>query len=155
MTTTPDPMHDQAQALPVEVPHVLGRRVAAALIDIAAMVALFVVVALTMGDRTMVNGEFYVGLQGTAALGYFGLVFVYYFAFEAATGRTIGKMLLGIKVVREDGRRAGPGAIAARTLFRLVDGLPVFYLVGFIVVVSLKSRQRVGDLVAKTLVVRG
>jgi uncharacterized RDD family membrane protein YckC len=147
-------MHDQPPPVPVDVPDVLGRRVAAAVIDMGAMFVLFVVVAFTMGDRSVVNGQFYVGLEGTAAVGYLGLVLTYFFAFEALTGRTLGKMLLGLKVVREDGTRAGPGAIAARTLFRLVDGLPIFYLVGFIVVVSLKSRQRVGDLVAKTLVVR-
>jgi uncharacterized RDD family membrane protein YckC len=71
-----------------------------------------------------------------------------------ATGRTIGKKILGLKVVSVDGTRPGVGRIAIRTLFRLVDWLPFFNLVGFILVVSLKSRQRLGDLVAKTVVVR-
>jgi uncharacterized RDD family membrane protein YckC len=119
------------------------------------MLVLFVGVALTMGDRTVGNGQFYIGLHGAAALGYFGLVLLYFFAFEAITGRTLGKMLLGLKVIRLDGNSAGAGAIAVRTLFRLVDGLPFLYLLGFIVVLSTKTRQRIGDLVARTVVIRG
>jgi uncharacterized RDD family membrane protein YckC len=151
---TPDPIPMQGPPVAVDVPDVLGRRVAAALIDIAAMFVLFVGLAATMGDRTVGNGQFYVGLHGTAAFGYLGLVLLYFFSLEMATGRTIGKKILGLKVVSVDGTRPGVGRIAIRTLFRLVDWLPFFNLVGFILVVSLKSRQRLGDLVAKTVVVR-
>jgi uncharacterized RDD family membrane protein YckC len=73
---------------------------------------------------------------------------------EGYLGQTVGKMLLGIKVIREDtGEVPGLGAAAIRTLLRLIDGL-FAYLVGFIAVLSSSKRQRLGDMAAHTLVVR-
>jgi uncharacterized RDD family membrane protein YckC len=67
---------------------------------------------------------------------------------------SLGKMLLGIKVVREDtGEVPGVGAAVIRTLLRLIDGL-FAYLVGFIAVLVSAKRQRLGDMAAHTLVVR-
>jgi uncharacterized RDD family membrane protein YckC len=45
------------------------------------------------------------------------------------------------------------GAATIRTLLRLVDGL-FGYLVGFVVVLASDKNQRLGDMAAKTLVVR-
>src|SRR3954469_22190183 len=52
----------------------------------------------------------------------------YFTILEGYLGQTVGKMLLGIKVVREDnGEVPGIGAAAIRTLLRIIDGL-FFYL---------------------------
>ena len=84
----------------------------------------------------------------------FGIVLVYYILLEGYLGQTVGKMLLGIKVIREDtGEVPGIGAVAIRTVLRLVDGL-FGYLVGFIAVLASAKRQRLGDMAAHTLVVR-
>lgn len=72
---------------------------------------------------------------------------------EGIWGRTVGKLLTGIRVVAATGDPAGFGRILGRTLFRLLDGIGG-YLLGFLVVVSSSRRQRLGDLVAGTLVVR-
>ncbi len=63
-------------------------------------------------------------------------------------------MLLGIEVVREETEVVpGFGAAAIRTLLRLVDGF-FFYLVAFIAVLASAKNQRLGDMAARTLVVR-
>ena len=41
-----------------------------------------------------------------------------------------------------------------RNLLRIIDGLPVFYLLGLIVMVSSKRKQRIGDMAAGTVVVK-
>ena len=83
------------------------------------------------------------------------VVFLLYFTLlEGYLGQTVGKMLLGIKVIREDnGEVPGLGSGALRTILRLVDGL-FGYLVGFIAVMASAKRQRLGDMAAHTLVVR-
>lgn len=133
---------------------VLGRRVVAALVDIAILFVAFVLMAVLLGDSSAGDGEASANLDGGAALLYFAVVFLYYFLQELAGGQTLGKRLLGIKVVREDGSAAGAGPVAGRTALRIVDGIFV-YLVGFIVVLATgKKRARVGDLAAGTRVVR-
>lgn len=146
--------------------HVIGRRVVAALIDIIAMFFLFLALALALGPTVMssysydryggsyVSTGFYVGLEGGAFLLYVGLVLLYFFVFEMSSGQTLGKRMLKLRVAHLDGTPAQPAAIAIRTLLRFVDWLPLFNLVGFVCVLATRRRQRVGDLLAKTVVVR-
>jgi uncharacterized RDD family membrane protein YckC len=76
-----------------------------------------------------------------------------FFAFESAAGQTPGKKSAGLRVVMADGRPAGMGPIAVRTVLRVVDSLPSFYLVGIVtMLISGEQRQRVGDLAAGTVV---
>jgi RDD family len=92
-------------------------------------------------------------LTGAEAALYIALVLVYYFALEAAIGQTVGKLLLGLRVVRTDGTRPSLVAVAVRSLVRVVDWLPFLYLVGFIAMLATgKRRQRLGDLAARTSV---
>lgn len=46
------------------------------------------------------------------------------------------------------------GAATIRTILRIIDTLPVLYLVGIIVILLTERNQRVGDIVADTAVVR-
>ena len=92
-----------------------------------------------------------------AALGgLLGLVitFGYYIYLEGNYGQTIGKMALGIVVVTEAGDHIEYREATIRTVLRIVDVLPFLYLVGFIVVLITDRKQRIGDLVADTVVVR-
>ena len=70
-------------------------------------------------------------------------------------GQTIGKRLLKLRVIREDGRPITFWEAAVRNLLRIFDMMPgVFYSVGLIAVFISGRDQRVGDLVAGTVVVR-
>jgi uncharacterized RDD family membrane protein YckC len=134
---------------------ILGVRISAALINLALLVGLFIVVALAIGEATTEGGTVSLSLSGGAAAVYFGLVLLYYFALEAAIGQTLGKLVLGLQVVRADGSRPSVGTTALRTLLRIVDWLPFLYLVGFITMMATgQRRQRLGDLAAKTIVAR-
>jgi hypothetical protein len=69
-------------------------------------------------------------------------------------GQTVGKRLLGIRVMDRDGLPMHMSQIVVRNLLRPVDMLPAFYLLGGIVAVSTRYGQRIGDLAANTVVVR-
>lgn len=68
-------------------------------------------------------------------------------------GQTPGKRLLGIRVVTEEGQAAGAGAIVLRNVMRLVDFLPGAFVGGLLAMALSPKNQRLGDMVAGTLVV--
>ncbi|HEY8091593.1 MAG TPA: RDD family protein, partial [Polyangiaceae bacterium] len=83
----------------------------------------------------------------------FAAQWIYFVAWEAATGRTPGKAAAGLRVVSTSGRPIGFGAAALRNVLRAADALPTGYAVG-LVAMALSSRfQRLGDLVAGTMVI--
>jgi uncharacterized RDD family membrane protein YckC len=85
------------------------------------------------------------------------LVWSGYFAlFEWVwAGQTPGKRWLRLRVIREDGRPVTFWEASARNLVRLLDMEPFpFYSVGLISVFVSGRDQRLGDLVAGTVVVR-
>jgi uncharacterized RDD family membrane protein YckC len=136
--------------------HVTGRRVVATIVDGLLFGAVYYLMALAFGD-IRVEGEaanWDGNLPIPWAVVYGLLVVAYYVVLEGFRGQTIGKMAAGITVVSETtGRTPGIGAAAVRTLLRLVDGL-LAYTVAFAVTLSSAKRQRLGDMVAQTLVVR-
>lgn len=73
---------------------------------------------------------------------------------ETWRGQTIGKMILGIVVVKENGEPCTFAAALLRNVLRLIDVLPQFYLIGFIFMALAEKRQRIGDRLANTIVVR-
>jgi uncharacterized RDD family membrane protein YckC len=82
------------------------------------------------------------------------LAAIAYFPYmEATQGATFGKKVLGLRVVREDGGPIGWGEAIIRFLLRIVDSF-FFYLVGLICILVTEKQQRVGDLVAKTIVIK-
>lgn len=82
------------------------------------------------------------------------IIFIAYFTYlEGTSGQTIGKMAMRIKVVREDGGRMDIGTAFIRNILRIIDGL-FFYLVGAIIIWISRKKQRLGDIAAKTVVIR-
>jgi uncharacterized RDD family membrane protein YckC len=121
-----------------------------ALIEAGLLVALALLVFLTGGFGTGANGA--AAIYGVAA---FVTFWGYDVAFEVlASGRTPGKRWNGLRVVRDGGQPIGLLASAARNLLRLVDWLPSCYLVGIISILVSAKNQRLGDIVAGTVVVR-
>ncbi len=77
-----------------------------------------------------------------------------YFVYtEGKHGQTIGKRALGLVVVTEDGEPIGYRDALVRNAFRAVDALPAVFLLGAAVILVTERGQRVGDLVAETVVV--
>jgi uncharacterized RDD family membrane protein YckC len=132
---------------------VTWKRVGAALLDIAILIVVFALVSVVAGGASAGYGELSLALKGSSALAFAAIALAYFFVGEAAAGRTPGKQIVGLRVVRTDGTPAGPGPILVRTLLRIVDLLPVLYLVGFVVMLVTGRQQRLGDLAAQTHVV--
>jgi uncharacterized RDD family membrane protein YckC len=79
----------------------------------------------------------------------------YAIALETAwSGQTMGKRILGLRVIQESGVRIGFYQAVLRNLARAFDRLPLFYLVGGVAALFSNSHQRFGDMLAGTLVVR-
>jgi uncharacterized RDD family membrane protein YckC len=69
-------------------------------------------------------------------------------------GRTFGKRLYGLSVVDASGLRLSFAQAAVRNLLRVVDLLPGFYLLGATCCLLDRHGRRLGDLAARTVVVR-
>jgi uncharacterized RDD family membrane protein YckC len=141
---------------------VTGRRVLATIVDAIVIFVIYIVVgflvAIPFGTAREGDGGVSFSLNGLPALILlvliFAAIFLYYMLMEGYLGQTLGKMLFGIKVVREDnGGVPGLGAAAWRTVLRLIDGI-LFYAVAFISVLATQKNRRLGDMAAHTLVVR-
>ena len=138
----------------------IGTRGAAALIDLLIMFVLtgtlwYVVASIPKflpALREIGNGGW---ARAILIIGQFLILWGYFVAFEAIwDGQTPGKRVLGLRVVRNGGGGVDVGASAARNLIRFVDFLPFGYFVGMVSVIANQRNQRLGDLVAGTIVVR-
>ena len=127
----------------------VGRRAVAIIVDMILLGIIGWVLAMFTGMTTSEGFN----LTGAPALLWFLVCLAYYVVMEVQWGGTIGKMALGMKVVKEDGSKLDWGASIIRNLLRIIDGF-FFYLLGAIVVWVSKKRQRLGDMAAHTLVVR-
>jgi len=127
----------------------IGSRIGAAFIDFVVLVLIFYGAASLWGDRPEEGG---LRIQGVIAWLYNGICFLLIPVQEGISGKTIGKRIMGIQVKRKDYQEAGVGLSVVRHLFDLVD---CFCLIGIVVAVSSRYRQRVGDAVAGTIVVQG
>lgn len=127
----------------------VGWRAVAVIVDAVVFLVIGYLVALATGSVTATGFE----LRGGPAFLTFLLWFGYAIAMEATLGATMGKLLLGLRVVTVDGAPVGWQKAIVRNALRLVDGLLV-YLVAAILVWRSPLRQRLGDRVAGTVVVR-
>jgi len=142
----------------------LGSRFGAAILDFLVLLAITVVVAIPFG---LLAGAFWLTF-GTPGLSWFsqvlwgpftfllfGLWIVYFSYFESTTGQTPGKRALGLRVISTaTARPPDLGHALVRNVLRIVDWLPGLYLVGFVVALVTPQKQRLGDLLADTVVVR-
>jgi len=91
----------------------------------------------------------YAGLLPAAAI-----YFLYHPLLEIVMqGRTPGKRMAGIRIVTERAFTPDAGALIIRNVFRLVDSLPAFYVLGLLVAMFTARQVRIGDLAAGTLLV--
>jgi uncharacterized RDD family membrane protein YckC len=126
---------------------VIWHRVLAYVIDSVLMGLIWGVAVLagtTLGDI----GSLLLVLVGVLA------TLVYGFLLEGLYGYTPGKYLLGLVVVKSDGSNCTVGASILRNLLWIVDALPTANLVAMVLILVTDDNQRVGDLVADTVVVR-
>jgi uncharacterized RDD family membrane protein YckC len=69
-------------------------------------------------------------------------------------GQTPGKWLVGIRVIQQGGAPIDFRAAGIRNLLCLADILPMFYILGAVLVLLTSRSQRLGDMAAGTIVIR-
>jgi uncharacterized RDD family membrane protein YckC len=81
---------------------------------------------------------------------------MYFFVFEAWWSRTPGKYLFGLWVCQTDGSRCTLSSAVIRTLLRIIEVNPLLLggLPAGIMLMVTKRKQRLGDLLAGTVVIR-
>jgi len=135
----------------------VGDRAFAWLVDMLCIFLLWILVLLLYS----VSGDLlreWQGLSGfgqvLAVLGVFLSGWGWDVAWEVAwRGQTPGKRALGLRVIRIDGAPVGLGESLVRNALRVVE-LPLGYAPAVLAVALSSRRQRLGDLVAGTLVVQ-
>jgi len=133
----------------------VGSRFASALLDYLIQALILAALAIVLVYGVGVHPGAGTLAEAVWALGYFVVFNGYDVGFEVLnSGRTPGKALNGLRVVRESGAPVTFGTSAVRNVLRVVDILPGTYLVGMISILATRRNQRLGDLAAGTLVVR-
>lgn len=130
----------------------LGARVWAHVIDLLAFAGMLII---TFQVLALYAERLGITQQITAVelvLGSLG-IFVYFILFEGLwNGQTPGKKVVGLRVRMSDGTPITFGAALGRNLIRPADMLPGSYLVGVGAMFLNPRSQRLGDLVADTVV---
>jgi uncharacterized RDD family membrane protein YckC len=131
-----------------------GSRFVAQVIDLVLLVivlAIVIAAAAAFGDLTGQNG---LALLLGLLVG-FVIVVGYFWTLEALwSGKTLGKYVMGLRVVGDLGEPITFTAASIRNLVRIVDFLPFFYGLGLVVLFVNGRGKRLGDLAAGTIVVR-
>ena len=105
---------------------------------------------MSPNDHNWVRGWFIFDPLCLAFLVIIGLYFIF---LEGRLGATLGKWILGLRVIGLDGHRTGLWRSIVRNALRLVDGLPAFSLLGVILILRSEERARFGDRIAGTRVI--
>jgi uncharacterized RDD family membrane protein YckC len=132
----------------------LGSRMGAYAIDFLVQITIIIVAAIAVFVVARTTTSAYV------ALGIYGLItfvtmFGYFVLFETFdSGRSLGKRALGLRVRRLDGSGVTFRASLVRNLMRILYAFPIFYLVDAALILWTQRNQRLGDLLAGTIVVR-
>lgn len=130
----------------------IGQRLVAAVTDLFIILAVILGGAVLMGFLSAFFGGFstavYVFTVSILPFAYFPLFMIF------NNGQSLGKMMMGLRVMMADGTPITPSAAIYRTLLLPADMLPGIPLVGFILSFITERSQRLGDIAAGTMVVK-
>jgi uncharacterized RDD family membrane protein YckC len=130
----------------------LGDRIVGRIIDGAILVGYCILIFLTIGFSNI--GSF-IDNNGWLIVLLILPVFFYDLLSEMLlNGQSVGKKIMGIKVISLSGNQPSFGQYLNRWVFRLVDFSFSFSLVALVMVAVTEKKQRLGDLVAGTVLVK-
>lgn len=146
------------------VPAPIGKRIIGGVIDYVILMLLAIVIAIIFGAdwRYATFLAFVKTTSSTSLLNevmilptvIFAVLYLGYFIlFESIARTSVGKTLMGMTIVKEDGNPIGLREAVIRTLFRGTDGAPFFYIFGLISILLSPTRQRIGDHLGQAVVV--
>jgi uncharacterized RDD family membrane protein YckC len=140
----------------------IGNRFLACAIDHGIQIFVMIIIAIAfilIADFVDFGGSLNAAPKWVYAILILVVAFIwtsYFIVFEWLwNGQTPGKRWLKLRVIREDGRPITFWEAAVRNLLRIFDIMPFpFYSIGLICVFASRRDQRVGDMVAGSVVVR-
>lgn len=138
----------------------LGSRAAAYMIDQLILTAINIIMfillfMLMLGETTFFDsGDVsYVAIAVVIIL-IFLINYGYYIVLEYFWGgKTIGKHVIGLRVIQDNGHSLTLLSSTIRNFLRLIDALPTSNLLGILMIYFHSKHKRLGDLVAGTIVV--
>ncbi len=129
----------------------LGERIVATIIDFAILLGYFIMISLL----TSLSGDYFgEGLAWVYVIVFLPAAFYTLTSETFLNGQTVGKRVMGIKVISLNSNQASFAQYLIRWLFRLVDIWLFGSVVAIIVAAITEKNQRVGDLVAGTTLVK-
>ena len=150
---------DTPEQIALELPLAgIGSRFLAVAVDTVLQALLYLAgfVALIASAPVLASLGSFVRLLGPALTVLFAFcVYWGYFAFFEIiwSGRTPGKRLAEIRVIKDSGRPITAVEAIGRNILRAIDFLPAMYGVGVVVMMLNRNSRRIGDFVAGTVVV--
>jgi uncharacterized RDD family membrane protein YckC len=135
---------------------VTGRRVVQYLIDsfLVALIPSLVSIPFDRSGSTILHL-----IGGLVAFVLFVLIGLWYWVIRPHShdGQTFGMKLLGLRVISKDGGPANMAQLFIRWVCLILDAIPYTWpftgLVGFVTILCSRYRQRIGDHLARTLVI--
>lgn len=128
----------------------LGERIVGYIIDFFILLAYIIIVSVIVNQFRFANGKY----EWIYIFIYLPAIF-YDLACEVLlNGQSIGKKVMKIKVISIDGGQPSLGQYIIRWLFRIVDCLPTSCLCALISIAVSENKQRVGDMVAGTALIK-
>jgi uncharacterized RDD family membrane protein YckC len=134
-------------------PASVGERIVAWLIDLVIFIAYFFVIGISLTSISQIDG-FISDNPWIAFLIFSPFIFYNLLCEVFLNGQSIGKRVMNIKVISLNGERATFGQYLIRWLFRLVDIYLFYGLPAFVSILVSEKKQRIGDLVAGTTLIR-
>lgn len=128
------------------------RRALAAIIDYGLYATFYFWLIMTYGVPNDEGG--YSLSNDISGIWIFIVWFLYFPVIEAIRGQTLGKLILGLRVVTMNGNKISFGQAFKRHVVDIID----FFFFGIVAIILIKNtpgNQRLGDIIAKTIVVGG
>ncbi len=139
-------------------PAPIGDRLIAFLLDGFALIGFYLIVVAAFGAIADLNESFNTFTEENQWIFFMVYVipsFFYHLIFEVVwNGKSFGKWLMGLRVVRVDGTNPTLGNYVIRWMFRLLEITLTSGMVAFITVLMNGKGQRLGDIAAKTCVIK-
>jgi uncharacterized RDD family membrane protein YckC len=135
----------------------IGERLLARLLDMVFMFAYLVICYWLLGEFMSLSNLEEAGKFASVIAILVPLPVLTYSLWQESffNGRTVGKLIMGLKVVRTNGQPAGAGEFAYRWVLRILEGeISIFTCLALPVAIVSDKSQRIGDMVAGTIVIR-
>ncbi|MFD2043709.1 RDD family protein [Ornithinibacillus salinisoli] len=135
----------------------LGSRATAMIVDqfiltVLNIVAILLAIFITSSEMFYVMESGW--LVAITIIGLFVVNWGYFFVSEYFFGgKTIGKNMIGIRVIQENGHSLTLLSAIIRNLLRIIDMLPTSYFLGIVLIFFHSKHKRLGDMAAGTIVV--